>query len=58
MFLGYAQGGWGYRLWCLELNSPVISKKVTFDEFSILLGRSVYGFGCHLAQDGVVTRNS
>jgi len=38
IFLGYASGVKGYRLWCPDSKSPkfVISRDVTFDEFSML----------------------
>ena len=36
IFLGYAKGVKGYRLWCVEDNKFVISRNVTFDERSML----------------------
>ena len=38
IFLGYATGVKGYRLWCTEPNSPkfIISRDVKFDESSML----------------------
>lgn len=42
-FLSYAQGERGYWLWSLELNLPVISNEVTFDESPILLAMSDHG---------------
>jgi len=38
IFLGYASGVKGYRLWCSDPKSPkfVISRDVTFDELSML----------------------
>ncbi|KAM3263987.1 hypothetical protein P3L10_000981 [Capsicum annuum] len=41
IFLGYASGVKGYRLWCPDLKSPkfIISRDVTLDESSILHSR-------------------
>lgn len=36
IFLGYAKGVKGYRLWCMEDSKFIISRDVTFDENSIL----------------------
>lgn len=36
IFLGYAKGVKGYRLWCLEDSKFVISRDVTFDEKSMV----------------------
>lgn len=46
IFLGYAHGMKGYRLWCLALKSPnfIISKAVTFDESVMLHPRRVLLF--------------
>ena len=52
IFLGYAQGEWGYRLWCPELNSPIISREVTFDESPVLQARSDYS-SVHTDLNGV-----
>jgi hypothetical protein len=32
IFLGYAKGVKGYKIWCPELGKFVISRDVTFDE--------------------------
>ena len=52
MFLGYAQGERGYKLWCLELNSPIINREVTFDESPVLLPRNVNS-NVYMDMDGV-----
>ena len=36
IFLGYAKGVKGYRLWCVEDSKFVISRDVTFDERSMV----------------------
>jgi hypothetical protein len=38
IFLGYADGVKGYRLWCSDLKSPkfIISRDVVFDESAML----------------------
>jgi hypothetical protein len=38
IFLGYADGVKGYRLWCLDPKSPkfIVSREVVFDEFTML----------------------
>jgi len=36
IFLGYAKGVKGYRLWCLEDSKFVISRDATFDEKSMV----------------------
>ena len=52
IFLGYAQGEQSYRLWCLELNSLIVSKEVIFYESLVLLARSVCG-NVHTSLNGV-----
>ena len=52
MFLGYAQDDRSYKLWCLELNSPIFGGEVTFDESLVLLDRSVTN-GVHTDLDSV-----
>lgn len=48
IFLGYASGVKGYRLWCLDSKKLIISRDVTFDEDAIL----------HPRKDTVVSQNS
>ena len=38
IFLGYALGIKGYRLWCMDLGSPwlIISRDMKFDKFAIV----------------------
>ena len=44
IFLGYASGVKGYRLWCPNSKGPrfLISRDVTFDESSMLKGRETH----------------
>ena len=55
IFLGYADGVKGYRLWCLDGKSPrcIISRDVTFDESAMLKPKECQDAGKVEDQNGV-----